>query len=339
MERVILNDLISIIVPVYNISEYLRRSIGSIQKQTHTNIEIIAVDDGSTDASLHVLEGIAKNDDRVHVIHQANMGVIEARLTGVAAAKGEWIGFVDGDDFIEPTMYERLLRNMIIYEADISHCGYQRVFSGHIDYYYNKGSVILQDKETGLKDLIEGKYIEPSLSNKLFRKSLFQELLREGKMKRNIKNMEDLLMNFYLFRAADYSIYEDFCPYHYMVREGSASTSPVNRHNLIDPLRVFRIIKKETVDNESLQMVVNNRLAWKFIGLATMRVGNNSMLYYYKKKAQKELRRMLPELLKKKYSRKTRILSSWASFFPCSYRFVHDFYARLKGTYRKYFVV
>lgn len=332
-------NLISIIVPVYNISEYLGRSIGSIQEQTYKNIEIIAVDDGSTDDSLCVLNSIAKNDSRVHVIHQENMGVTKARLTGVAAAKGEWIGFVDGDDLIESTMYERLLRNIINYDADISHCGYQMVFQNRTDYYYNKGRIILQDKETGLKDLIEGKYVEPCLCNKLFRKSLFQNLLCVGAIDGSLKNMEDLLMNFYLFQAAECSIYEDFCPYHYMVRRGSAATSPVNEHNLIDPVRVFRIIKRETVDNENLQIVVNSRLAGKLIGLTTMKVGNNSMFYSYKKKAQKELRGMLPELLRKKYSRKTKILSLWASFFPGSYRFVHEFYAKLRGTDRKYAVV
>lgn len=101
--------LISVIVPVYNIAPYLPDCISSILRQSYTNIEVIAVDDGSTDDSWHILEKLAEVDNRLRVIHQENGGVTKARLTGIVSAQGEWIGFVDGDDVIEPDMYERLL--------------------------------------------------------------------------------------------------------------------------------------------------------------------------------------------------------------------------------------
>lgn len=106
------NPLISIVVPIYQVEKFLPRCIESIQKQTYSNIEILLVDDGSPDACPDICEAYAKDDPRIRVIHQENGGLSAARNTGIAAAKGEYIGFVDSDDYIEPVMYEKLYRIM-----------------------------------------------------------------------------------------------------------------------------------------------------------------------------------------------------------------------------------
>ena len=332
-----LNDLISIIVPVYNISSYLQNSISSLQNQSHRNIEIIAVDDGSVDDSLHVLQEMAKSDDRIHVIHQDNGGVTKARMTGVTESHGEWIGFMDGDDYVEPDMYERLLMNAQKYHADISHCGYRMVFPSRVDYYYNTGRLIRQNQETGLKDLLEGSFIEPGLCNKLFHKTLLHSLFHSGKMDCSIKNMEDLLMNYYIFREAKLSVYEDFCPYHYMVRKGSAATGAINEHKLCDPLLVWKIIREDCSDNPILLSTVNKRLVSCLIGLATVPHGEHEPLVKkYRAHARQELRAMLPELMREPYSNRTKLHSVWAAVWPESYSFVHSMYARLRGTDKKF---
>lgn len=331
------NDLISVIVPVYNISSHLRRSIGSILSQTYNNLEVIAVDDGSTDDSSAVLKELAADDARVRVLHQENGGVTKARLNGVAAARGEWIGFVDGDDYIEPDMYKRLLDNAVEYKADISHCGYQMVFPSRVDYYYNTGRLIRQDQATGLKDLLEGSFVEPGLCNKLFRKSLFHSLLHSDVMDCGVKNTEDLLMNYYLFREAQSAVYEDFCPYWYMVRKGSAATASLNEHNLLDPLRVLKRLKAETEGDTPLRRIVNARLAGCLVRLATIRHGaQESLVGPCRKQARRELRAMLPELLRGEYSRRTKLHASWASLWPWSYSAVHRVYSKLRGTDKKY---
>lgn len=334
-----MGDLISVIVPVYNIAEYLSRSIGSILNQTYANIEVIAVDDGSRDDSLSVLRELSARDSRLHVIHQGNGGVTRARLTGIQAASGDWIGFVDGDDEIEPDMYEHLLKNAKQYGADISQCGYQMVFPSRVDYYYNTNRLIQQDKRSSLKDLIEGTFIEPGLCNKLFHKTLFHSLLHSETMDKSIKNFEDLLMNYYLFRESKFSIYEDFCPYHYMIRSGSAATAKINEHKLRDPLLVLRIIEKETIGDAVLQKAVKGRIAGILIGQATMNLnGQATLISPYRIRARKELRRMLPELLCGKYSPRTKLLSIWAGIWPWSYAQVHAFYAKMRGTDKKYIV-
>ncbi len=246
------NETISIIVPVYNIAPYLPRCLDSILAQTYPDLEILAVDDGSTDESGTILDAYAAKDSRIRVIHQENSGVTKARFAGLRAAAGEWIGFVDGDDFIEPDMFERLLRNACQYDADISHCGYQMVFPNRTDCYHNTGLLLRQDTLSGLKDLLHGSRVEPGLCNKLYHRRVFQGLLRSGVEDLGIRINEDLLMNFYLFREARQAVYEDFCPYHYIVRKGSAANTRSRACHVTDPIQVGRILCRETGDQPEL---------------------------------------------------------------------------------------
>lgn len=335
-----MNEKITVVVPAYNIENYIENTAKSICSQTYENLEIILVDDGSKDHTPQIVDALADVDMRIRVIHQKNGGVTKARLAGVAAATGDWIGFVDGDDCIEPDMYQRLIDNAHKYHADISHCGYQMVFPSRVDYYYNTGRLVEQDKRTGLKDLLSGTFVEPGLWNKLFRKNLFHSLLHDGKMDTSIKINEDLLMNFYLFMEAEKSIYEDICPYHYMVRKGSAATSKVNESKLRDPLLVQRTIKSQLPQNDDLQGIVDSRIAGQLISLATIRLGEQrKMIVPYRQRARRELRQMLPSVLRGKFSSRIKLLSLWAAICPASYTLVHDIYAHMKGTDRKYEVV
>ena len=308
-------ELISVVIPAYNVAPYIERCVESVLDQTYQNVEIIIVDDGSKDGTGEIIDRIALKEPRVRVIHQPNSGVTEARMTGAEAANGEWIGFVDGDDLIERDMYERLLKNAHESGADISHCGYQMVFPSRIDYYY----------------------IEPGLCNKLFHKTLLHNLFNSGKMDLSIRNMEDLLMNFYLFQQAECSIYEDFCPLHYMVRKGSAATTAVNENKLRDPLRVIQTIKEQVSEDPMLLHAVNKRLAGCLISLSTRELGQQAELIKpYRSQGRKELKKLLPEIMQGHYRKEMKIMSIWAAYLPSSYSLVHKIYARAKGTDRKY---
>ena len=111
--------MISVIIPIYNVSQYLSQCIDSVLAQSYRDLEIILVDDGSMDRTPEILDRLAEKDDRIRVIHKENGGATSARLCGVKVATGEWIGFVDGDDYIEPEMYEMLIGNAKKYGADI----------------------------------------------------------------------------------------------------------------------------------------------------------------------------------------------------------------------------
>ena len=116
--------LISVIVPVYNAEPYLHRCVESILSQTHANIEVLLINDGSADASGMICDTFAEKETRVRVIHQANGGASSARNAGLDAARGSWIGFVDADDRIDAYMYEKLLRAAAESGKHLASCGY-----------------------------------------------------------------------------------------------------------------------------------------------------------------------------------------------------------------------
>lgn len=115
--------VISVIIPVYNVSQYLEKCIKSVQNNTYHNLEIICIDDGSTDESGEILDNLASEDSRIVVIHQHNNGVAAARNAGLNLASGEYVAFIDSDDFIHPRYFESMLRCMIVKAADIVACG------------------------------------------------------------------------------------------------------------------------------------------------------------------------------------------------------------------------
>lgn len=115
--------MVSVIVPVYNVEPYLRKCLYSVLGQTYRDLEIIVVDDGSTDASRAICDEYKSSDSRIQVIHQINKGLSEARNNGIDIATGEYILFVDGDDWIELNTVECLLQACVENNADVSCCG------------------------------------------------------------------------------------------------------------------------------------------------------------------------------------------------------------------------
>ena len=119
---------VSIIVPIYKVEKYLNRCIDSILNQTYKNIEVILVDDGSPDRCGAICDNYSKIDKRIKVIHKKNEGLAEARNAGIKIATGEYISFVDSDDFINKNMYKVLYENAIKYDADISMCQFKYIY-------------------------------------------------------------------------------------------------------------------------------------------------------------------------------------------------------------------
>lgn len=118
---------ISLIIPVYNVENYIIRCLESTIHQTYINLEIILVDDGSTDNSGKICDEYALSDKRITVIHQTNQGLSMARNNGIDVATGDYISFIDSDDWIEHDMYEFLYHNLIQYKADISMCKFKAI--------------------------------------------------------------------------------------------------------------------------------------------------------------------------------------------------------------------
>lgn len=326
--------MISVIVPAYNVEPYIARALDSILAQTYNDVEIIVVDDGSQDGTGAIVDGyMAQHPERVIVLHIPNGGVTNARLTGITHAKGDWIGFVDGDDEIEQDMYERLVCNAEKYHAEISHCGYQMCFEDdRVHYFHNSGRMIQQDKVAGLKELLSGDLVEPGLCNKLFHKTLFYSLLHDNPMDKTIKINEDLLMNFYLFSAADTSVFEDWCPYHYMVRNSSASRAKLNAHRIYDPIRV----KEQILQNAGPEILPDAQKAY----LTTCIAVYNSIVLEKQNTFEKDRRQIKQMIVAHKewrglLSKKQQLLAILIQCMSVLYKPLYRFYVAyiLKNPY------
>lgn len=222
---------ISVIVPVYNCAPYVERCVRSILAQTYTNLEIICVDDGSSDGSGAVLDMLSGEDSRIRVIHQKNAGVSAARNTGLDAATGELIAFVDSDDAIEPDMYETLLPYFDDKNVDIVHCGYKRIRpDGTVIDVNGTGRLVRQNRYEAAECLLAGRLFVGSLWNKIYRVHLFEKI----KMDTALAINEDVLANAEVFFAANQIIYLDVGKYLLYERKGSATSSTKQLKKLED---------------------------------------------------------------------------------------------------------
>lgn len=236
--------LISIVVPVYNVKTYLPKCILSIIQQSYHNIQIILVDDGSTDGSGKICDDFAKNDNRVEAVHKENGGLVSARKAGLAAAKGQYIGFVDGDDYIDENMYEDLLNNLLQTEADFVHTGLHK--SG-MDILQLGGRLldISRDKASFIEKYVlstdNEEHINHSVVTKLFKAEFIRKSYSEVPDSQAVG--EDLInLIICILQGSTMSIL-DASYYHYNVRNTSI-TQERNSTAYLDTIRLFQIIEK-----------------------------------------------------------------------------------------------
>lgn len=325
-----MEPLISIIVPVYNIENYIERSLRSICNQTYQNLEIIVVDDGSTDQSGQIVDYIAAEDKRIVAIHKENGGVSTARNAGIERASGEYIGFVDGDDTLESDMFEVLIANALKHQADISHCGYQMVFPDRVDYYYNSGELRVQDNYQGIYDLVKAEKIEPGVWNKLYKR----EVLENCRFDANIRINEDLLFNYAAFKNAKKSVYEDVAKYHYMIRKNSAATSVMSKKKLDDSIEVLSKIMKE--EEGEIYQVLEKRYVYLLEKISSMKTSDIILKEYQKMKRQELIRLLKKGQLKATYSSREWFQLNLAAKRPRMYWMIHEVYSALTGSRNKY---
>ena len=163
-------ELISVIVPVYNVEPYIAKCIESIQNQTHMNLEIILVDDGSKDESGDICDQYAAYDERIVVIHQENGGLSAARNAGIEVAKGDYIAFVDSDDYIGTTVYEDMLNLMKEHDLDIIEFTAFRDKSGTVIEGCNDGQIEIYEKDDALRLAMHDGFT--SVWNKLYKRDI-----------------------------------------------------------------------------------------------------------------------------------------------------------------------
>lgn len=207
-------EKISIIIPIYNTGKYLKRCVDSVLAQTYQNIEVILVNDGSTDESSNICEWYKKQDKRVKVIHKKNGGVSSARNAGLENATGDYIGFVDSDDWVNKEMYEILLKAIKDTNSDVATLDY--ILVNNQKGYINRVSKnikykLYKDKEILKEYLLEGtKSGSYSCWRKLYKRRLFENIrFPEGKIN------EDIITNYKVLKNAKQHVKINYVGYYY----------------------------------------------------------------------------------------------------------------------------
>ncbi len=217
---------ISVIVPVYNCEKYLEKCINSILSQTFDDLELILINDGSSDNSGKICDEFKEKDSRVKIVHQKNMGVSVARNVGLDVSEGKYIGFIDGDDYIESDMYEFLYNNIKKNEAEVAICGIANIFMK------NNGSEKLTRQISdfsGVKVLNGEEAFSESLKSKIFSvnpvNKLFDKKLFDGKRFPEGKISEDAFLIPKVLLKANKVVCSSDIKYYYIRHENSITTS------------------------------------------------------------------------------------------------------------------
>lgn len=231
--------MISIIVPVYNLEEYLPQCLESIINQSYSDLQIILVDDGSADGSGKICDDFAAKDPRITVIHKPNGGVSAARNDGLAIAKGEYVGFVDGDDVIDSDMYSVLLEKAESFHADLTVCSYiTRTAAAEIrknaDSFYTADFRAEPERFVYLYN----NYLLNALWNKLFRRDLIKSGFPVG-----VKMGEDLMFVLRYMEGCKSVCMTDECLYKYTIR-GTSATASFQPQRVDTVIRLYRVLER-----------------------------------------------------------------------------------------------
>ena len=220
------NDLISVIVPVYNTEKYLKRCMDSIVNQTYKKLEIIVVNDGSTDSSADIINDYCKNDKRIVFLNKENGGLSSARNFGLKHATGKYVAFIDSDDFIENDMYESLINE--IGDCDICIAGYYLFYEDQtIPKGISGNNKVFFTKNDAMIKLCLNDYLESHVWDKLYKKELFDEIdFPEG------KNYEDIYVSHRIFDKCEKICHINSPKYFYVQRDDSIINTPSKKNVL-----------------------------------------------------------------------------------------------------------
>ena len=237
-----MNSLVSVIIPVYNVERYVRKCVNSVRRQTYRNLEILLIDDGSTDRSGSICDALAETDSRIRVIHKTYGGPSAARNCGLRIASGKYVAFADSDDYIQPNMIEKLLSAFAQSDVDAAACNYEFVFDNgkkkpHRTFFQT--DQLLSGREA-VRCLLSEQYFRCYVWNKMFRAELFRDVVfPEGVI------YEDIITCYRLLAKAKRVLYFHDTLYAYRQHSGSITQkSNKSPKDLAEIIRAIREIRK-----------------------------------------------------------------------------------------------
>lgn len=233
-EWVKIKPLISVIVPVYNGEKFIEQCIDSITNQTLKDIEILIINDGSKDNTLNIIEIIAKSDSRIKILNQKNSGVSAARNNGISKSRGKYITFVDADDYIDKTMYEKMYKKAEEFNSDIVICNVNDVLNGNKKVSLNLNEGIIDIRKLTESEFLSNEYFK--LGTAVWHKIFKSNLIKENKIKFiNYSEVasEDTLFNYEAMLKAKRLYCIEEALYDYKINENSLTKSKSAKENMI----------------------------------------------------------------------------------------------------------
>ncbi len=274
------DDLVSVIVPVYNVEKYLRRCVDSIINQSYKNLEIILVDDGSTDSSGALCEELLATDKRIRVIHQKNGGLSCARNTGIAHSKGKYLTFVDSDDWVKQDMIEYLYSLIQKFHCRMSVCLHAVVKNGY-EQDWGSGNEFTLSAHDCIEAMLYHKEIaDTSAWGKLYEASLFDTVKwPEGKL------FEDIGTVYQLYEKSGKIACGELSKYYYFIRGDSITTSSFSPRKL-DLLEMTDIMARDVLAwyPDLKRAVLRRRVYARFSTLNQIILGDGNRAYLNEKK-------------------------------------------------------
>ena len=317
-----MTPLISVIIPVYNAEKYLRRCLDSVVAQTYRNLEIICVDDGSVDESGKICDQYAVRDARIRVIHQENQGLSAARNKGLDVAEGEYIAFVDSDDYILEDMYKKMLDKLLNYNVDLCVCQWQYEFSDGRQVVKRKNiAPTIYGRKTSLefaRFLYMGNYengVVVAVWNKLYRRALLDKIRFEG----SIHEDEAFSGRIMAKNISVYVMEEQF--YVYAQNGDSLTNKPfsANKFFFLDALAERRELFKSDafICQETELLYCNMYIEY------CLRARKDGVAISHPEKYRQKFRKMFSSLRREgKANIKFRLRMMLFSFSPSLYRFI-----------------
>ena len=265
---------ISVIVPVYKVEKYLDRCVESIVNQTYKNLEIILVDDGSPDNCPAMCDAWIEKDERIRVIHKENGGLSSARNAALDISTGEYVCFVDSDDWIDSDMIEVLVRCVSEKKADVAMCGFYMDYSGERESdHVSSGSKVIEGEGIFKAFILDE--IRPEMCGKLYAMNLFLDMRFDTKT----KYAEDLQMNYHIMKKVKSFVSLDTCKYHYIQSNDGSITAPYMTDGRAQGYKITKFFVENETDPELRKLCIWRHVRGTFAILSRIVNGSDKTFY------------------------------------------------------------
>lgn len=320
-------ELISVILPIYNVEKYLEKCLKSVINQTYKNLEIILVDDGSKDNSPKICDEYAVKDKRIVVIHKSNGGLSDARNAGIEIAKGKYITLIDSDDYVEEDYVQFLYQLIKENNAEMSICSHTVLYTNGTRIEKETGEHLVLDPKTTLEKILYDEGIDLSAWAKMYKKELFDNVkYPKGRI------FEDAATTYLLIDKCKKIVLGSESKYYYIIRDNSITTkgfSPKKMQLIDSTQEMCDYVKNKYPD---LEKAADRRLMYAYLATLSQLANCKDKYPEEQKKLMEYIKQNRKKALKDKRIKKRDRIALYSTIFGFAfYKFVWKLYKKLTG--------